>query len=483
MLKFDLRRKDATALTHPGETGLSRSLGLGSLVMLGVGTTVGAGIYVLTGIAAAHHAGPAVALAFVVAGVACLFAGLCYAELAGMFPVSGSAYSYAFVAFGEALAWAVGWTLVLEYLFTVAVLAAGWSGYFTALLRGNGLTLPPQLTRAPLAATPEGLVPSGAVLDLPALGIVLATTALLTGRLEHMARLNNLLVVLKISVIIAFVAFGATHLDPANLDPFVPANEGRFGHFGWTGVLQASGLLFYAYIGFDGVSATALEARRPQRDVPLAILLSLVVCGALYVLTALVLTGLVPYRELDVPDPLLLAIERAGPALAWLRPWIGGSIVLGLVATILSALYGQTRIFFVMARDGLLPAAFARASSAGVPAENALIVGLLSAVMACTLPIDALGELSSIGTLFAFLMVCLAMIALRLEMPEAHRPFRAPFGIVTGVLGAAFCLVLMASMPGATWIRLLIWLALGAAIYLFYGRKRSHLAASRENSA
>jgi basic amino acid/polyamine antiporter, APA family len=463
---------------------LRREFGPIGLTMLGIGATIGAGVFVLTGTAAANYAGPAVALSFIFAAVACLCAGLCYAELASMIPVSGSAYTYSYVAMGELVAWIIGWNLVLEYLFAVSTVAVGWSGYFSAFLNDLGIVLPPALTTAPITFHPDGGFSfSGALINLPALAIVCIMAGILSLGIKTSARTNAAMVMLKLGIILLVIVVGTAYVDTRNWVPFVPENTGKFGQFGWSGVVRAAGVVFYAYIGFDTVSGSSQEAKNPKRDVPVAILATLAVCTVLYVSMALVITGLAPYTMLNVPHPIYVAVAHAGPSLAWLKPVIGISIVVGLASAILVTLYGQTRIFYSMSRDGLIPRAFSIVSeTTGVPVFNTFFVGATAAIIAALLPIDILGELVSIGTLLAFAIVCLGVLVLRTTAPEAPRQFRVRFVWPVSLLGFFMCLYMMVSLPVDTWIRFVVWLILGMIVYTFYGHSSSVLRAHRRQN-
>ena len=462
-----------------GERGphLERALGFWSLTAFGVGCTVGAGIFSLTGDVAAHQAGPAVSLAFVLASLACFFAGLCYAEFAAMVPISGSAYSYSYVTLGELTAWIVGWSLVLEWLFSAALVAISWSGYAQATLRDLGLALPPLLTQAPLALDARHhLLATGAWLDLPAVLVVLACTALLLAGTRTSAAVNTVIVLAKVSALIVLVAVGARYVQPANWRPFIPPNAGGFGQFGWSGVARGAGILFFAYLGFDGVSTLAEEARNPQRTLPWSLFASLLICTALYVSVSLVITGLADFRSLAVADPLYYALSAARGPLGPVRALVSLVALVGLVSVVLACIVGQVRIFYSMARDGLLPPAFARMSGAHrTPVIGTLLTGAVAALIAGLIPLAALGELISLGTLLAFTMVCVGIPMLRRIDPGAHRPFRTPWVPVVPALGIVSCVALMVSLPGGTWLQLCAWGALGLIIYAAYGRRHSRL--------
>jgi APA family basic amino acid/polyamine antiporter len=481
--------------------GFRRALGALNLVSLGVGVIVGAGIFVVTGKAAADYAGPGIVLSFILSAVACAMAGLCYAEFASMIPISGSAYSYAYATIGEFFAWIIGWDLILEYLFGASSVAVGWSGYVVSFLRDFGVALPPQLTAAtgtPLiclsdagwvqstAALLAELAAKGvdtstlpqavAVANLPAMFVVAAMTALLVVGIRESAGVNNLIVFIKVTVIVLFIAFGFSYVNSANWTPFVPPNEGEFGKFGWSGILRGAGVIFFAYIGFDAISTTAQEAKNPQRDMPIGILGSLAVCTVLYVLVSLVMTGMVPYTNLSVPDPIAVAVNAAGPGLFWLRPLIKVGAIAGLTSVILVLLMGQPRIFFSMSHDGLLPAVFSKVHPRfKTPHITTIITGIVAMAVAGALPIQVLGELVSIGTLLAFVIVCIGVLVLRRTHPEYPRVFRTPWVPVVPVLGALLALAQMIGLPLDTWLRLLVWMAVGLVIYFAYGRWNSRL--------
>jgi basic amino acid/polyamine antiporter, APA family len=462
-----------------GEAGprLQRSLGVVGLTAFGVGCTIGAGIFSLTGDVAAHQAGPAVSLAFVLASVACFFAGLCYAEFAAIVPISGSAYSYAYVTLGEVTAWIIGWSLVLEWLFSASVVAISWSGYTAAALHDIGLALPPILTRAPLSLDEQGhLIGTGAWIDLPAVVVVAACTGLAIAGTRTSAAVNTAIVLAKVVALLLIVAVGARHVHFENWHPFVPPNAGGFGQFGWSGVARAAGTLFFAYIGFDGVATLAEEARNPQRTVPWSLFASLLICTLLYVSVSVVITGLANYRSLDVPDPLYYALSAAHVPLAFLRGLVAVVAIVGLLSVVLASIVGQVRIFYSMARDGLLPPALGRLSgSRRIPYVGTLVTGGIAAVMAGFVPLDVLGELVSIGTLLSFAMVCAGVVILRRIAPQALRPFRTPWVPVVPLLGFSSCVALMLSLPAGTWVRLVAWVGVGLIVYAFYGRRHSKL--------
>jgi basic amino acid/polyamine antiporter, APA family len=478
------------------ERSLKRALSATNLTMLGIGAIIGAGIFVLTGLAAALHAGPAVPLSFVVAAIACGLAGLCYAEMASTVPVAGSAYTYSYATMGEFAAWIIGWDLVLEYAMGAATVGVGWSGYFVSLLDYFGLHLPTAITSAPLrwcttadvtnavtACLEPGWNRTGSLFNLPAMLIVLLASTILVIGIKESAKVNNLIVVLKLAVVLMFIVFAAKYVNPGNWHPFIPPNTGHFGEYGWSGVFRGAGLIFFAYIGFDVVSTAAQEAKNPQKDMPKGILGSLLICTILYVLVSLILTGLVKYDRLNVPHPVAYAIEQI-PQLSWLRPFITLGAVLGLGSVVLVMLLGQSRVFYSMSRDGLLgPWAGKVHPRFRTPYLSTIYVGLIVAVITGTFPIQILGELVNIGTLLAFVLVCIGVWILRRRRPDLDRPFRTPLVPLVPILGVLACGGLMATLPGDTWIRLLVWLLIGFVIYFTYGRKHSHLQREREAQA
>jgi basic amino acid/polyamine antiporter, APA family len=437
---------------------LRRSLGPWHLIALGIGSIIGTGIFVLTGTAASQNAGPALVLSMLISATGCAFAGLCYAEFAAMVPVAGSAYTYAYATVGEIFAWIIGWDLILEYALSTATVAVGWSGYFVSLARDLGITIPPALAAAPL--------------NLPAIVIVIVVAALLVVGIKESADANTVLVAIKSLVLVVFVVAGASYVNRANLTPFIPANTGAFGSFGWSGVLRGAGVMFFAYIGFDAVSTAAQEAKNPARDMPIGILGSLGICTVLYILVAIVLLGIVPYAQLNVADPLAVGIDATG--LTWLRPVIKVAALFGLFSTMLVTLLAQTRIFYSMSRDGLLPRAFSSVHPRfRTPHVSTMLTGSVIALAAGLTPIGVLSQLVSIGTLLAFVLVCIGVIVLRRTAPDAPRPFRTPAVPAVPVAGAAICLAQMVGLPLATWERLVVWLAIGLVVYLTFGRRHA----------
>jgi APA family basic amino acid/polyamine antiporter len=466
-------KKSLADLRAEAEGGqLRRSLGPWNLTALGIGSIIGTGIFGLTGTAASQNAGPALVLSMVISAIGCAFSGLCYAEFSAMVPVAGSAYTYAYATIGEFVAWIIGWDLILEYALSVATVAVGWSGYFVSLARDVGLVIPPSLAAPP----PEGLF------NLPATLIVLVVAGLLVIGIKQSADTNTLLVAIKALVLVLFVVAGASYVKRENLTPFVPPNLGPFGQFGWSGVLRGAGVMFFAYIGFDAVSTAAQEARNPARDMPIGILGSLAICTVLYMFVAVVLLGIVPYQRLNVADPLAVGIDATG--ITWLSPVIKVAALFGLFSTMLVQLLGQTRVFYSMSRDGLLPRIFAVVHPRfRTPHLSTMLTGIIIALMAGLTPITVLSQLVSIGTLLAFVLVSIGVIILRRTAPDLPRPFRTPGVPAVPILGAVFCLAQMVGLPLATWERLLIWLAIGFVVYFSYSRRSSALSAQGARTA
>jgi basic amino acid/polyamine antiporter, APA family len=455
-----------------GTKALRRSLSALDLTLLGIGAIIGTGIFVLTGTAAANQAGPAIVVSYVAAGLACAFAGLCYAEFAAMIPIAGSAYTYAYATLGEVFAWMIGWDLILEYAVGSMTVAIGWSGYFQRILAGFGVQLPVWMTAAP-AAAPE------AVINLPAVVIVLIITGILVIGVRESARFNAVMVAIKLSAILFFIIVGARYVNPRNWAPFAP--------FGWPGIMAAGAVVFFAYIGFDAVSTTAEEAKNPKRDLPIGIIASLLICTALYLAVSAVLCGIVPVTEfrkdakfLNAPVAYALSVIKQD----WAAGLVSAGAVAGITSVLLVMLMSQPRIFFSMSRDQLLPPGVSRVHPRfRTPYITTIITGLVVALFAGLLRIDVVGEMTSIGTLFAFVVVCIAVMILRRKRPDAPRPFRVVGGPTIPLLGTVSCVYLMASLPVITWIRFLVWLDLGMLIYWFYGRTHSPLVDRAEASS
>ena len=467
-----------------GEHSLKRVLGPTNLVTLGIGAIIGTGIFVLTGQAAAQYAGPAIVLSMVVAGFASALAGLCYSEFASTVPIAGSAYTYGYATLGEFIAWIIGWDLILEYALGGATVAVGWSGHLTSFLHDFlGITIPASLASAPCTIVPAAGCNPDAYLNLPAVLIAIAVTVLIVIGIKESANVNSVIVVIKVAVVLIVILGGAAYVNSANWQPIIPPNTGHFGEYGWSGVLRGAGVIFFAYIGFDAVSVAAQEAKNPQRDMPIGILGSLVVCTILYILVSGVMVGLVPYREmLGSPAPRVVAIRAAEAA-------SGGSTVLrimtmlvelgaiaGLSSVMVVLMMAQPRIFYSMSRDGLLPP-FARKIHPRfrTPHITSIITGVIVALAAGFTPIGALGELVSIGTLLAFVIVSIGVIFLRYRRPDLHRPFKTPFVPFIPILSALVSFALMLGLPFDTWLRLVIWMAIGLVLYFAYGYKHSEL--------
>ncbi|HTX22981.1 MAG TPA: amino acid permease [Candidatus Aquilonibacter sp.] len=495
----------AEALT---DQRLKRALGPINLTSLGIGAIIGAGIFVLTGHAAAQYAGPAIVLSFILAGLACAFAGLCYAEFASMIPLSGSAYTYSYATLGEFVAWIIGWDLILEYLFAASTVAVGWSGYVVSFLNDFGIHIPPEFSAAcgthliEIPATlatvlnkgagwtainqdllksiqaagtdPSTLAHVTAILNVPAILIVFVVTVLLVIGIKESATFNNVIVALKLLVILTFIGVGALYINKNNWHPFVPPVDAS-GNFGWRGVVHGAAVIFFAYIGFDAVSTAAQESKNPQRDMPIGLLGSLAICTVLYIAVSLVLTGVVSYTQLNVPAPIALAINSLGPSLSWLEYFIKIGAIAGLSSVILVMMLGQPRIFYTMSKDGLLPPIFSAVHPKfRTPWIAQILTGAVAMLIAGLFPIGLLGELVSIGTLLAFAIVCAGVFVLRFSDPQIERPFRTPMFWLVAPLGVCSCIFLMVvGLPADTWLRLVVWMIIGFVIYFGYGRRHS----------
>ncbi len=449
---------------------LKRALGPFNLIMIGIGSIIGAGIFVIAGTAAAEHAGPAVLVSFVIAGLGCLFAGLCYAEFASMIPESGSSYTYAYATMGRFMAWFIGWNMVLEYGVSASTVAVGWSGYFVSLLQNFGITFPAALANAPMAATGfHDMHWTGAIMNVPAVALIVGLTVFLVVGVRESATFNGIMVLVKTTIVILVILFGLPYVHLNHLTPFIPPNQGTFGKFGISGILAASGMIFFAYIGFEAVSVAAQEARNPRRDLPIGILGSLAICTVLYVGMALVLLGLTDWRTLDVPNPVSFAVGKIS-SLGWLVLWINVGAVVGLASVVFVSLYGQSRVFYSMARDGFLGKVFSTVHPRfHTPYVGTVIIGVCALFAAALLPLDILADLVSIGTLLAFVAVCAGIMILRRTAPKARRPFRTPFVWFVAPAGIAICGLMMFSLSDATWVRLVFWTAIGLVIFFGYG--------------
>lgn len=443
-------------------TGLKKELGAFDLTMLGIGAIIGTGIFVLTGVAAAEHAGPALVLSFILSGLACVFAALCYAEFASSVPVSGSAYTYSYATFGELIAWILGWDLILEYGVAASAVAAGWSGYFQGLLAGFGIHFPTALTSAYDAE-------KGTIIDLPAILIVLVMTFLLTQGAKKSARFNTIMVFIKVAVVLLFIGVGVWYVKPENWTPFMP--------FGFSGVATGAATVFFAYIGFDAVSTAAEEVKNPKRNMPIGIIASLAVCTVLYIIVSAILTGIVPYTDLGVKNPVAFALNYIGQD--WIAGFISLGAITGITTVLLVMLYGQTRLFYAISRDGLLPKVFSKVNpKTQTPLVNSWLIGIVVSFFAGVLPLSKLAELTNIGTLFAFIMVSIGILVLRKTQPNLKRSFMVPLVPLVPILAVLFCGYLVLQLPAMTWISFGIWLLIGLVIYFVYGRRNSNLNAA-----
>ncbi|RAI99766.1 APA family basic amino acid/polyamine antiporter [Chitinophaga skermanii] len=458
------------------EKGLKRTLSANSLIALGIGAIIGAGLFSLTGLAAANNAGPAVTISFIIGAIGCAFAGLCYAEFASMIPIAGSAYTYSYATMGEFIAWIIGWDLVLEYALGAATVSISWSQYLVKFLHHYNIHLPAQLTSSPFETVTmlDGSVVHG-WLNLPAVLIVVCLSMLLIKGTKESAFINGLLVALKVAVVLVFIAVGWGHINQANYDPYIPANTGEFGHFGWSGVFRGAAVVFFAFIGFDAVSTAAQEAKNPQRDMPRGILGSLLICTILYVLFAHVMTGLAHYTEFaGSAAPVAVAIEKT--PYEWLKQAIIVAILAGYTSVILVMLMGQSRVFYSMSMDGLLPKSFATVHKKfRTPYKSNLLFMVFVSLFSAFVPVNIVGEMVSIGTLFAFVLVCVGVMVMRKSQPDVPRPFKTPLVPIVPILGIIICFALMASLPFDTWLRLAVWMALGVIIYFAYSKKNSVL--------
>lgn len=469
-------------LNEAAETGthtLKKTLGAYGLIALGIGAIIGAGLFSITGMAAANHAGPAITISFIVAGFGCLFAGLCYAEFASMIPVAGSAYTYSYATMGEFIAWIIGWDLVLEYAVGAATVGISWSRYLIKFLDGFGIQLPVQLTTGPW---------DGGLINLPAVFIIVLMSLLLIKGTRESAFVNSIIVAVKIAVVLIFIILGWKYINQTNYTPYIPENTGSFGEYGFSGIIRAAAIVFFAYIGFDAVSTAAQEAKNPKRDMPIGILGSLAICTLLYILFAHVMTGVTSYTTFSGKDgiaPVAVAIEHMGttdasgtlrPDYPWLNRAIVVAILFGYASVILVMLMGQSRVFFSMSKDGLIPKIFSAVHpKTQTPAKNNLLFMLFVSLFAAFVPARVVGEMTSIGTLFAFILVCIGVLVIRKKMPDAPRAFKTPLVPFVPLMGIITCLFMMVFLPFDTWIRLLVWMLIGLHIYMSYGIKYSKL--------
>ena len=483
-----VRKPMNVLLNEAAETGshtLKRTLGAGGLIALGIGAIIGAGLFSITGMAAANHAGPAITISFIVAAFGCLFAGLCYAEFASMIPVAGSAYTYSYATMGEFIAWIIGWDLVLEYAVGAATVGISWSRYLVRFLEGFDVYLPHALTVGPW---------DGGVINLPAVFIIVLMSLLLMKGTKESAFVNGIIVALKVTVVLVFIFLGWKYINNDNYNPYIPDNTGKFGDFGFSGIIRAAAIVFFAYIGFDAVSTAAQEAKNPKRDMPIGILGSLAICTILYILFAHVMTGVTSYTSFAGKDgiaPVAVAIDHMGTRDAsgvmhadypWLNRAILVAILGGYASVILVMLMGQTRVFFSMSKDGLIPKIFSSVNpKTQTPAKSNLLFMLFVSLFAAFVPARVVGEMTSIGTLFAFILVCIGVWVMRKKMPELPRAFKTPLVPLVPILGIGVCLFMMVFLPMDTWIRLIVWMLIGLDIYLVYGAKHSHLGDGTNN--
>jgi APA family basic amino acid/polyamine antiporter len=448
-----------------GDKGLKRVIGTPGLLLMGIGAIIGAGIFILTGIASAFYAGPAIIISFVIAGAACLFTALCYAEFASMIPVAGSAYTYSYATLGELLAWIIGWDLILEYLVIVAAVAVGWSGYIVNIFTSLGFILPPQLIN------PPGV--EGGIINIPAVLIIAGITWLLVRGAKQSSQVNTVIVVIKLSVILLFITIGVNYINPANYHPFFP--------YGWSGVFKGAAIIFFAYIGFDAITTAAEEVKNPKRTFPIAILGSLFISSILYIVVSGVLNGILPYYTFkQTAAPVAFALAQLG--INWANIVISIGALCGITSVLLVSFFGQSRVFFAMSRDGLLPEFFSQIhKDFRTPVNGIVIVGIVASIIAAFLPITELAQLVNIGTLAAFIIVSASIIILRKQKPDLKRPFKTPLVPLVPILAILFCLFLVSELPTITHIRFVVWLVIGLGIYYFYGRKNSLLTGHKSN--
>ncbi len=467
------------------EHSLRRTLGPSALIALGIGAVIGAGIFTIAGQAAAQNAGPAIVLSFVIAAIGCAFAALCYSEFSTMIPIAGSAYTYSYATMGEFLAWIIGWDLVLEYAIGAATVSVGWCGHVLDLLHHFGLTLPEEFTMSPFDVIKHGDRTVHGIINIPAIFIIVAVSLILVRGIKESALVNTVIVVLKVAVVIIFIALGWAYMNPANHVPFIPPNTtGVFGQFGWSGVLQGAGVVFFAYIGFDAVSTAAQETKRPSRDMPIGIIGSLLVCTVLFILYAHVLTGIVNYRDLNDPHAAPIAKALAYMPYSFLGVAMDLAIIAGLTSVILVMLLGQSRVFYSMSRDGLLPPVFSEIHQRfRTPWKSNLLMMCFVGLFSGLVPIEALGKMTSIGTMFAFVLVCGGIIVMRKTRPDVPRPFKTPLVPLVPILGILFNILMMLGLGLDNWLRLGIWLVIGLAVYFGYSRKHSRLTLFPEGTS
>jgi APA family basic amino acid/polyamine antiporter len=457
--------------------GLKRALGPLNLTAMGIGAIIGAGLFIITGEVAAQYSGPAVVISFIIAAVICSFAALCYAEFASLIPIAGSAYTYAFVAIGEFFAWIMGVALTVEYLFSFCTVAVGWSGYLNSLVTDLGFPIAAAFSKAPLMYSIEtGWTTTGAIFNLPAVVIIFLLAWLISRGIQTASFLNDLLVIMKLGVILLFIGFGFAYVTADHHTPFIPLNTGVFGEFGWSGILRGSGVVFFAFLGFDAVATLAQEAKNPQRDMPVGMIAPLIISTVVYIAFAYVMTGVVDYRTLNVADPVGVAMNAFGPSFVWLRYIVKFAIVAGLTSVILVMMTALSRILYTMAHDGLVPAVFGKTHPVyRTPFNTTWILAGVGILLAGFFPISILGSLTSIGALFVFGMVCFGVLVLRFTQPTLHRPFKTPFTPWVPLLGTLSCLFLMVLLPGIIWLQFIFFIGLGCLYYFIYGKKHSKI--------
>lgn len=471
-------KKSVQALVHEAAQkrhSFTRSLGALNLTAIGIGAIIGAGLFVLTGSVAAEHAGPGIVFSFIIAGIISLFAALCYAEFAALVPIAGSAYSYAYLTMGEFPAWILGWGMTMQYLISACTVSVGWSSYFSSFIGDFGLHIPAFLASAPLVYdSSTGWSQSGAWINLPAMCIIGFMGLLISTGTKAAASFNNVMVILKLAVVTLFIACGIAYIQADNFIPFIPPNTGEFGHFGWSGVFRGAGILFFAFIGFDALSTLTQEAKDPQKDMPRGMLGSISLCTLIYLIFSVVLVGLVSYKFLGVADPIAVAVNALGPKFLWLRFFVKAAILAGLTSVVMVMLLGQTRIFYTMAHDGLLPKKLGQIQDKNhIPLFTTVLVTIAGMVIAGLFPVGILGQLVSMATLMAFAIVCFGILLLHYKEPNLHRPFKTPCMPWIPIFGTLACVVQMLLLPGITWIQLLSWLLIGCVIYFTYSIKHS----------
>lgn len=470
-------RASSSELEEEERHALKKHLGAFDLTTIGIGAIIGAGIFVVIGEAAANFAGPAITLSFMIAAIVCIFAGLCYAELSSLIPISGGSYTYAYIALGEFPAWIVGWLITAQYLFSSSTVSVGWSGYCTNILKNFGLSIPDFLTQGPVMYTPGiGWEWSGALINLPAVVLVAIVGVFMSVGIKAAANFNNIMVAIKLATVALFIILGIAFVNTDNWTPFVPENTGIFGHFGWSGILRGAGLVFFAYIGFDTISTMAQEAKNPQRDLPRGILGSLGICTITYIITALILTGIVSYKFLGVADPMSVALDAMGSQMIWVKMIIKLAILLSIATVVLVQLMALTRIFMAMSHDGLLPRVFSKVHpKTQTPLFSSVLTTVCGMCIAGLFPLAILGELVVMSTLFIFAIVCLGVLILRYTHPKLERSFKVPFVPYIPIAGIVCCLLQMSFLPLETWLQLLVWLAIGLTVYFKYSRRHSKI--------